>query len=398
MSALYWVRCDLRIIDNPTLSRFYDQKNDKVAVWCPSKSSQRAKKFRSHFIEENLKSHSHNLKALGMHLHIEKSSFIEYLIKNHPVYKFTEVYFTSLHSTEEREEEAKVLNFCREHDIKIFTFDQQTLIEEKNLPFSLESMPFIFTDFRKKCEGQLHINPPLTQFSDHCFDEESIGEGQALLRLKEFIWETKAIVTYKETRNGMLDFNDSSKLSPWLSLGALSPRKIYAEIKKFEESFGANQSTYWLFFELLWRDYFKFIAKKYGWAFFTLRGLHSKNMKDVNPNRDMDLFHSWCEGKTKEPFINANMNELNSTGFMSNRGRQNVASYLIHDLNLPWTWGAKYFEEHLIDYDPESNWGNWLYLSGRGTDPRSRVFNIKKQAQDYDPHGLYQKKWEKKVT
>ena len=89
------------------------------------------------------------------------------------------------------------------------------------------------------------------------------------------------------------------------------------------------------------------------------------------------------------------MKELLATGFMSNRGRQNVASFLIHNLNLPWTWGAAFFEEQLIDYDPDINWGNWLYLSGKGTDPRARVFNIKKQANDYDHLGEYQKKWNK---
>ena len=89
------------------------------------------------------------------------------------------------------------------------------------------------------------------------------------------------------------------------------------------------------------------------------------------------------------------MNELNSTGWMSNRGRQNVASYLIHDLGLNWTWGASYFEKKLIDYDPDVNWGNWLYLSGRGSDPRARKFNTQKQAMTYDPNGEYQKRWDK---
>jgi deoxyribodipyrimidine photo-lyase len=78
---------------------------------------------------------------------------------------------------------------------------------------------------------------------------------------------------------------------------------------------------------------------------------------------------------------------------MSNRGRQNVASFLMHDLKLPWTWGARYFEEKLIDYDPDLNWGNWLYFSGYGSDPRSRKFNIKSQAETYDPAGEYRRKW-----
>lgn len=87
------------------------------------------------------------------------------------------------------------------------------------------------------------------------------------------------------------------------------------------------------------------------------------------------------------------MNELNCTGWMSNRSRQNVASYLVHQLGLPWTWGAAYFEKMLIDYDPDVNWGNWLYLSGQGSDPRAREFNIERQASMYDASGEYQNKW-----
>jgi deoxyribodipyrimidine photo-lyase len=91
------------------------------------------------------------------------------------------------------------------------------------------------------------------------------------------------------------------------------------------------------------------------------------------------------------------MNELNQTGWMSNRGRQNVASYLIHDLGVNWTWGAAYFEEMLIDYDPDSNWGNWLYLSGRGSDPRARKFNTALQAETYDPDFRYRTLWDPKL-
>ena len=107
----------------------------------------------------------------------------------------------------------------------------------------------------------------------------------------------------------------------------------------------------------------------------------------------MKLFYEWCEGKTTERFVNANMNELNQTGWMSNRGRQNVASYLVHHLKLPWTWGASYFESKLIDYDSDLNWGNWLYLSGNGSDPRARIFNMKRQAEVYDPESKYQDRW-----
>ncbi len=141
----------------------------------------------------------------------------------------------------------------------------------------------------------------------------------------------------------------------------------------------------------MWRDYFKFFSLKFGRKLFLEQGITSDYRTQVN--RDSKLFEKWCCGETDEKFINANMNELNQTGWMSNRGRQNVASYLIHDLNLPWVWGASYFEKKLIDYDPDLNWGNWLYLSGKGSNPRARKFNIQKQAMQYDPYQSYQNKW-----
>ena len=92
------------------------------------------------------------------------------------------------------------------------------------------------------------------------------------------------------------------------------------------------------------------------------------------------------------------MMELNLTGFMSNRGRQNVASYLCHDLKLDWRYGAAYFEEQLIDYDVSSNWGNWAYIAGVGNNPRGvSVFNLNKQADDYDKNKSYRNLWLKQT-
>ena len=103
---------------------------------------------------------------------------------------------------------------------------------------------------------------------------------------------------------------------------------------------------------------------------------------------------SWIEGTTKSEFVNANMIELKETGFMSNRGRQNVASYFCNELQMDWRIGAAYFESQLIDYDVCSNWGNWAYLAGVGNDPRKhRYFNIEKQTKDYDKDGEFRKLW-----
>jgi deoxyribodipyrimidine photo-lyase len=177
-----------------------------------------------------------------------------------------------------------------------------------------------------------------------------------------------------------------------LANGCVSARKIYAEIKKYEAEFGANESTYWLIFELIWRDYFRFIFKKHQHKLFTFNGI--SGLKKAAPTPNFSLIEDWKMGKTGNDFIDANMNELRLTGFMSNRGRQNVASYFIHEMQQDWRIGARYFEELLIDYDASSNWGNWAYLAGVGNDPRSgRQFNIEKQAKDYDPNRAYRNLW-----
>jgi deoxyribodipyrimidine photo-lyase len=109
---------------------------------------------------------------------------------------------------------------------------------------------------------------------------------------------------------------------------------------------------------------------------------------------DWEQFQKWQEGKTGFPLVDANMRELAKTGFMSNRGRQNVASFLTKNLGINWQIGAEWFESLLIDYDVCSNWGNWNYTAGVGNDARGfRYFNIPKQSQDYDPQGKYVKHW-----
>lgn len=149
--------------------------------------------------------------------------------------------------------------------------------------------------------------------------------------------------------------------------------------------------AYWVVFELLWRDYFKFVGAKYGDRLFDIKGLQDKS---IPWKKDMNLFNAWKEGRTGVPFVDANMRELALTGFMSNRGRQNVASFLTKDLGLDWRMGAEWFHYLLVDHDVSSNYGNWLYSAGIGNDPReNRKFNMIKQGLDYDNNGDYVRHW-----
>lgn len=144
---------------------------------------------------------------------------------------------------------------------------------------------------------------------------------------------------------------------------------------------------------------FKFHSLKFGNKIFWLSGCYAEPKQPGTSyksdwKRDKNLFDKWCQGETGYPFVDANMKELNETGWMSNRGRQNVASFLTKDLEIDWRFGAEYFETMLIDYDVTSNWGNWQYVAGVGTDPRAdRYFNVIKQAYDYDENGEFVKLW-----
>lgn len=238
-------------------------------------------------------------------------------------------------------------------------------------------------------------NGPLDNNPKSCLHFQG-GETAGLQRLQEYFFGTDSLKDYFHTRNGLLGPNYSSKFSPWLATGCLSPRMIVSEIRRYEVERVKNKDTYWLILELHFRDYFKFYSLYHGAKLFYKwgpRGYRHRN-KELVWNIDLELFHKWSSGQTGNPFVDANMRELNESGWMSNRGRQIVASYLTRDLCIDWRWGAMYFESYLIDHDPALNWGNWTYSAGVGSDPREdRYFLVPKQAQQYDPDFRFIHHW-----
>jgi deoxyribodipyrimidine photo-lyase len=177
---------------------------------------------------------------------------------------------------------------------------------------------------------------------------------------------------------------------------------------KNTEGFGKGESngTGGVRFELLWRDYFRLVARKYGNKLFHLHGLRGsreKKWKGVGPTEgtsgdEMDItdavLQRFCSGRTGISLIDASQRELFLTGYSSNRARQNVASFLAKHLDVDWRLGAEWYECMLVDYDVANNWGNWQYVAGVGNDPREgRLFNPVKQALDYDSKGQYIKAW-----
>ena len=297
-----------------------------------------------------------------------------------------------------------------------------TLVDLNALPFAVADAPDVFTQFRKAVErprpedrypapkaapdrmppppdgvepgeipavGDLGLEPRVADTRNGLSIKG--GETEGLRRLHDYVWHLDRLKTYKETRNGMLDPDDSSKLSPWLSNGCLSPRRVQAEIARYEAERVANKSTYWLTFELLWRDFFRVYGTKHGDRLFWPSG--PKGVDGVSTRLDHAHYQAWCDGRTGLPLVDASMRELRATGFMSNRGRQNAASFFVKHLDLDWRAGAAYYEGLLVDYDVTSNWGNWAYVAGVGSDPRDRYFDVELQAKKYDPDADFIRHW-----
>ncbi|MEN2751180.1 DASH family cryptochrome [Psychrobacter sp. FBL11] len=284
-----------------------------------------------------------------------------------------------------------------------------------------DDLPKSFTQFRKKVETDNNLLeaeddlvtfqtpnklPPLPQalnsnnyalsikIADKSIQLDSNfvgGEGQAVAHLNAY-FESDAPSSYKITRNALDTWTHSTKFSAWLANGSLSVKTLLNRLRHYERDTIANESTYWIWFELLWREYFYWYANIHQQKLFLFQGIGAyKPSTQYHKKR----LQQWQNGETAYPIVNACMKQLKATGYMSNRGRQLVASCLIHELGVDWRYGATHFEQYLIDYDVASNWGNWQYLAGVGADPRGcRQFNLDKQTQQYDPQGDFINKWQ----
>lgn len=424
MNNLVWFRNDLRTQDNTSLFQACKNARKVTAVYCLDPRQfevnkhgfKKTEKYRAKFLLETLRDLKNNLAALNIPLfiyHDTPENCIPTLVKDHAI---TSIFFQKEWTPDEVADnnalktQLPTVNFIETYD--------QFLFHPDAIPYAgFDKIPEVFTEFRKKCEKESKIKlcvavqpqpkenfietdkaiPTLEDLGLESFklDKNSAfpfrgGETAALKRVENYFFETENLSEYKKTRNGLIGEGYSSKLSAWLANGSISARTIYWEVQNYEREVCKNEDTYWLIFELIWRDYFKYVSLKHGDKIFKLDGILGKQYEWKT---NAKAFREWTNGNTREPFVNANMIELQRTGFMSNRGRQNVASYWAKEWEQDWRIAAKYFESMLIDYDVHSNYGNWMYNAGVGNDPRDRKFNIKRQAETYDTQGKYQKLW-----
>jgi cryptochrome len=423
VNNLIWFRNDLRTIDNAVLAKASTQANKVIGLYCfdPKQFEinvfgfKKTEKFRAKFLIETITDLKVQLNALNIELLIYFDSPENIIPKICEAHQITDIYLQKEWTQEEIDKEEDVKS--KTADIHWHHIYNQFLYHPEDINFEIAKTPQVFTVFRKKLEKYIDIreeSQPQKQTKDNRIENKTNlptlsdlgfedfkthpnsafpfkgGETEALNRLNDYFFNTKKLGFYKKTRNGLVGVNYSSKFSPWLANGSISAPIIYWKVKQFEKEHFKNQSTYWLIFELIWRDYFKYVSLKHGNEIFKLEGILQK---DYEWSTNQNQIQKWINGETNSDFVNANMIELKETGWMSNRGRQNVASYFAKELELDWRIGASYFESLLLDYDVHSNYGNWMYVAGVGNDPRDRKFNVQLQAERYDANGKFRGIW-----
>lgn len=289
---------------------------------------------------------------------------------------------------------------CHKSNILFHSFDD-ALLNPPESTLKADGRPYsIFTPYFRNASKQ-KIDKPKTNLHSNYY---SIPISFSKHKLYEKILP-QMLIQASGGRSAALkilynldDFSDYNKfrdfpaadhtthLSAHLKFTTCSVREVYWAI--------SNQlgSTSELFRALYWRDFFYCISYYFPHVFSG--AFHSK-MDRLEWNNNKPLFEKWCEGKTGFPIVDAGMREMNETGFMHNRVRMIVASFLVKNLHIDWRWGEKYFAQKLIDYDPAVNNGNWQWCASTGCDaqPYFRIFNPWTQAKKFDPDAIYIKRW-----
>ena len=401
--AIVWFRQDSRLHDNEALTEALSSADEIVPVFVFDERIFKGKthffgfpktgRFRAQFIIESIHDLREALREKGSDLLVRVGKPEEAVFA-----LAKEVRSSWVFCNRERTHEEVLAQDALEKNLwsigQEMRFSRGKLLYyTADLPFPIQHTPDTFSQFRKEVERAVPVRDPLPapeklppvslrldageipSLSDFRHvdiepDPRSSfilkgGESEALQRLHYFVWESGLAAQLKDERDKVAGADYATKLSPWLAHGCLSPKLVFHELKRYEAETGLNDIGHWMLLSLLRRDFFRFMAKKHGNRIFQRRGIHGD--ADTGGADDWELLQSWIEGTTGLPFVDANMRELSHTGFLSNRGRLNVASYLVNDLKVNWQMGAEYFESVLADYDVASNWGNWNVVAGVGS-------------------------------
>ncbi len=443
---MLWVRGDLRFHDNECLSYLSSLPSTTLCVpvfvfdprhlsahtpirgRLPAAGLGRCSPARLAFLHQAVGEFADRLRGLGSRLHVAVGRAEDVLAAIARQVGATRIVCSREFAWDEQLVEEAVEKEIKALGGDLVRFNTALSVRIEDLPGGVQGLPTSFSKYFRGIVGKLkpvqplqapaRLPPPPPSFSPASLSLKEVadalghpeladapprdprsavpdlpgGETGALSRLSDY-FSSPGAFKYDKTRNGMIGQAYSTKFSPWLAQGSLSARSVMERVNQLQAR--APHAAQQLALEIAWRDYFKLLALKTGASFFYWAGLRGQTPKPITLPADEQRarFERWCQGRTGNAFVDAQMREIAHTGFMSNRGRQNVASFLIYDLGLDWRWGAGYFDFILIDADPALNHGNWKYIAGTGMRSEDTAFDVEQQRQRYDPQGTHAKLW-----
>ena len=404
MTSLFIFRRDLRLQDNTALIAALKNSEEVIPAFILTPEQLRKNDYKSdnavQFMLESLRELDWELKRQGSKLYFFEGlpgQVVEMLSS-----KVNAVYLNKDYTPYSTIRDSKIDKVCKEKNMQFHAF-QDCLLTEPHEIFTGSGKPYtIYTPFYKKARGKkirLPVNNDRKNYSKKSYGEKGIeilkkyspkinesvfrrGGRKEGLNLLTHVKKHKA---YQKERD-IPSIDGTTGLSAHNKFGTISIREFY---HKVADTLGKNHQ---LIMELFWRDFYTHIAFNFPYVFGKE---HKEKYQKLKWLYDKKKFHAWCKGKTGFPIVDAGMRQLNQTGWMHNRVRMIVASFLTKDLHIDWRWGEKYFAQKLVDYDPAVNNGSWQWAASTGSDaqPYFRIFNPWSQQKKFDPECKYIKKW-----
>ena len=393
--SFFWFRRDLRLDDNVGLYHALKSEFPVIPLFIFDEAildSLPKDDARVGFIHESLSEINAQLHKIGSSLLIKKGQTQEVWKKLIEEFDVKEVFFNKDYEPFAIQRDEAICQVLETNKSISYSFKDQVLFEEKEIT-KADGLPYtVYTPYKNKWLEKYHQNLPILEFdSSELFSNfyksqfvfpslEKIGFVASNIKVKPYTFDT--LSNYQDTRD-FPAIDSTSYLSPHLRFGIVSIRKMIR--------FAANTNAVFLS-ELIWREFFMQIL----YHFPKVVTQNFKSAYDgIQWRNNEEDFKRWCSGTTGYPMVDAGMRQLNETGYMHNRVRMVVASFLCKHLLIQWQWGEAYFAEKLLDYDLSANVGNWQWAAGTGCDaaPYFRVFNPDIQQKKFDEKGIYIRKW-----
>ena len=394
-AAIIWFRRDLRINDHPALLAAVESAEQVIPLFILDKTQiKEAGAKLLAYMAQSLRSLD---ESLGNNLHIIEGDQVEVLTALIKKYDVQEVHISAEYERYGAERDARV----EAAGIKLVRTGSPYAVTPGRVLKPSDATPYkVYTPFYRawrthgwrapaKTPKSMKFVQPTSEYRN--FPDFPLpkgveiikaGEAAALSRFKEFT--KKGLDTYDENRN-FAGIDGTSKMSSYLKFGEIHPRTLL-------ENLGESKAHDTFRKEIAWREFYADVLFNNP---MTDREYYAPRFADMRYDEPGAQFKAWCEGKTGYPFVDAAMRQLIQEGWMHNRTRMVVASFLVKDLHLEWQLGERFFADHLVDYDVASNAHGWQWTAGTGTDasPYYRVFNPIEQGKRFDENGDYIRKY-----